>query len=222
MRPEPIQLKPGTISGLVRPPVRISAAPETMLIMPSVTISGLSFSRVAKRPLIAPMKRAEQQRGERRDPDVDADVAVENRDQHADQPGDGGDREVEPAGDDERRAGRRHQADEGDVRADRHHVAEREEERREQRRRRGAGRYRRRAGWRRPTRAGREAPTSRCRAAEAGWSVGALLPAVIVIRPSGGVEGGIGGGRGHQVGGLGALVEAADDPAAVEHDRSGR
>ena len=55
MRPEPIQLKPGTISGLVRPPVRISAAPETMLIMPSVTISGLSFSRVAKRPLIEPM-----------------------------------------------------------------------------------------------------------------------------------------------------------------------
>ena len=66
MRPEPIQLKPGTISGLVRPPVRISAAPETMLIMPSVTISGLSLSRVANRPLTAPMKRAEQQRGERR------------------------------------------------------------------------------------------------------------------------------------------------------------
>ena len=54
-RPEPIQLKPGTISGFVRPPVRISAAPETMLIMPSVTISGLSFSRVAKRPLIEPI-----------------------------------------------------------------------------------------------------------------------------------------------------------------------
>ena len=56
MRPWPIQLKPGTISGLVRPPVRMSAAPETMLIMPRVTISGLSRSRVQNRPLTAPMK----------------------------------------------------------------------------------------------------------------------------------------------------------------------
>ena len=48
VRPEPIQLKPGTISGWVRPPVRISAAPETMLIMPRVTISGLSLSRVGE------------------------------------------------------------------------------------------------------------------------------------------------------------------------------
>ena len=59
-RPEPIQLKPGTISGLVRPPVRMSAAPETMLIMPRVTISGLSRSRVREEAVDRADEGAEQ------------------------------------------------------------------------------------------------------------------------------------------------------------------
>ena len=53
-RPCRIQLKPGVISGLVKPPVRISADPETMLIMPRVTINGLRRSRVAKTRLTTP------------------------------------------------------------------------------------------------------------------------------------------------------------------------
>jgi len=55
MRPEPIQLKPGTSSGAVNPPVSTSARPVTTLIMPSVTISGFNFNFVANSPLIAPI-----------------------------------------------------------------------------------------------------------------------------------------------------------------------
>ena len=57
-RPEPTQLKPGTISGRVRPPVSTRAMPEMMLIMPSVTISGFRRKRVVNSPLTTPMAAA--------------------------------------------------------------------------------------------------------------------------------------------------------------------
>ena len=78
-------------------------------------------------------QRAEADRHHRRQPDIHAVVAVQHGDDHAHQPGDRRHRKVEPAGDDQRRSGRRHQPDEGDVGADRHHVAHRHEERRQQR-----------------------------------------------------------------------------------------
>ena len=130
-----------------------------MLIMPSVTMSGLSRSRVVNSPLTTPISAARRP-ATRAASQMSRPAVQQQRDDDAGQAGDGRHRKVEPAGDDQRRAGRRHQADEGDVGADGQHVAEAEEERREDREHGDQDEIEDAAAWRRPTRT--------CRTATAG------------------------------------------------------
>ena len=71
IRPEPIQLKPGIISGWVRPPVRTSEAPVMIDIVPSVTMNGLSLSPLVIAPLAAADQPAGDQRQHAGDPDAE-------------------------------------------------------------------------------------------------------------------------------------------------------
>ena len=120
MVPLPSQLKPGTMSGAVSPPVRTSAMPETMDIMPSVTMSGFMRSRVVNRiPLTPPIAPATTQASTDGEPDIQAS-AVEQRDQHAGKrPAMAATERSSPPAMISGVPARRHQSHEGDVGADR-------------------------------------------------------------------------------------------------------